>query len=74
MEKFGYKANLEDFFTDTPLGLLEDQKVWTPTLQGFKTLINLNNSTGVNQNPYRHQLWLDEIMQALEIKSTKLSN
>lgn len=51
-----------------PLGILDGQPVWTPDLNGFKTVININNKLANKNMEYPHLEWQKAILKALEEK------
>jgi len=53
-----------------PIGVLDDCKIWIPTLEGFKLIIELNNKLAIkNKYPeYPHKEWMQTILNQLDKK------
>lgn len=58
------------FVPDKPLGRLREQAIWTPTLVGFKKIIEINDALARRDSwgVYPHCAWEKWILQALEKK------
>ncbi len=56
-----------------PLGNLNGYKIWTPTLEGFKKIIEINNLLAAENNEpiYPHVEWVVNILNSLEEKFNK---
>lgn len=58
------------FVPKRPLGSLQGQPIWTPTREGFKKIIEINDQLLKKDNPHRD--WHKKILMGLEKKRHKL--
>jgi len=68
IKKLTSAENLELLVPEKPLGKLQGQPIWTPTVEGFKRIIEINNRFAAKDKweeyPYRE--WQIGIMKAIE--------
>lgn len=65
------EEDFSPFIPDKSLGNLAGQPIWTPTFEGFKKIIEINNQLADQGNwgPYSFKTWQSEIIQAIEKRS-----
>lgn len=68
--KFLSETEQTKLLSTEPLGSLGDFKIWTPTLTGFKKMIEINNILAAKNNypEYTHKGWIDTILEYLDKK------
>lgn len=68
LQKLDITTDTALFTPEKPLGSLRNQPIWTPTLEGFKKMIEINdqlaNKDGGDEYPYRG--WQEKILMVLE--------
>jgi len=68
LRKLNISVDISLFTPEKPLGRLRDQSIWTPTLEGLKKMIEINDKlakkAGGDEYPYRD--WQKKILMVLE--------
>lgn len=64
------RLGIELLIPDKPLGILHNHVIWTPALETFKVIIDINNklTEKINRGKYPHSKWQHTMLAALEKK------